>query len=306
MEDELYDALIGADISKTAKAKVIAEALRRRSDIGLLGQVSGDKVLAPVGKQMSQQADQYATDLQGIRQSGIEEEQKNRQLGQTKAYQDEQLRLMGTGQTEDKRWHNLQYLMNDRDNAARLAAAQSKKFKTIPGSTKLKAVAARQGLSVLQEMEKTFKDSYAGQKNFPGWNALKNKAVANQVGTDKFLKENEPQQAWYANLDRLYNLQERYKLFGATLTNNEFKSWLETNINPNMSAAQIRNKLETLKVSALNELDLAREGYDTEEFNPEEVEGTFGAGGGGFQTSDSGGHRGAGKVLRRNAEGKWE
>lgn len=266
--EDLYAALIGEGAKGPEKSALIAAALRRQKEIGQLGQLTGDKVLSGLGKNMSSEADQYATDFQGIRQHGIDDDQ-------TALYQGGQLNHMDETLAQQKQrdqWtHEYQMAMaaaaQDRANRP----TGSGKFKTIPATVKSKASGIKQGMDVLDDMEATFQDSFAGQKNMPGAGKFKNWAAANQVGPESW----QPQQAWYANLERLYNLQERYKLFGATLTKNELEAWAQANLNPNMSPTQIREKLATLKEWAGNELGNNRAGYESEEFNPAEVAGTF-------------------------------
>lgn len=273
MADDLYEAIINGG-GAGDRASVIAQALRRRRNMGELGVLTGDKVLGSSGKDLSSSADEYAQLLQ---QGG----QDKRRQDQTQQYQTGQLDHMANSLAETKRNNDLdhQYQMAMAAAAKDRADKEAlKKFKTIPATEKQKAVGIRQGIDVLTEMEKTFKPEFAGQKNIPGIGILKNTAAANQVGPEVWQR----QQAWYSNLERLYNLQERYKLFGATLTANELKSWAQANLNPNMSAKQIREKLATLKSWAGNELSLHRQGYATDEFNPEEVTGVFGAEEGGL------------------------
>ncbi len=275
MED-LYESLIGAAPSKQQQ-KALVSALRRRRDLGELGMLTGDRVLSPFGANMVKQSDSYADQLQGIRQ-------KDADNAQTEAYQTGQLAHMdsvlketmrGRNQTDatTRRGQDLDFLAA-RARAAALAqrGPGGRKYKNIPDAAKKDGKALQMGIGVLDDMSKTFKDEYAGKKNMPGVNFLKNTAAANQVGPEKW----QEQQAWYGNLERLYSMQERYKVFGATLTTNELKSWANANLNPNMSPKQIREKLGTLKHWAETERDTRRAGYETDEFNPEEVYGAFG------------------------------
>jgi hypothetical protein len=53
----------------------------------------------------------------------------------------------------------------------------------------------------------------------------------------------EEKQHWWSEYKRLYELTTRHELFGSALTKGEQEQWRQANINPNMSAKQIKHKL---------------------------------------------------------------
>lgn len=63
---DIYRALIGEPPTEEEKLAALAAQLRMRNNQGMLGQLSGDKVLAPVGKGLSSAADEQAQQL-GVR-----------------------------------------------------------------------------------------------------------------------------------------------------------------------------------------------------------------------------------------------
>ena len=63
---DIYRALIGDPPTDEEKLQAIAKALRARSNLGLAGQLTGDRVMAPVGQQMAEASDLQAQQL-GVR-----------------------------------------------------------------------------------------------------------------------------------------------------------------------------------------------------------------------------------------------
>lgn len=78
MEDEIYSALLGnPQNDDTAKLAALARKLRGQSNMGLIAQVSGDRVLSPIGKQMmdtsNTQAQDYGSRAERARYRGYQE-----------------------------------------------------------------------------------------------------------------------------------------------------------------------------------------------------------------------------------------
>lgn len=61
--DDIYSAILGEPTSDREKLMMIAQKLRKQQQIGQLGQLTGDRVLAPMGAGMSKQAAAQAEDL---------------------------------------------------------------------------------------------------------------------------------------------------------------------------------------------------------------------------------------------------
>jgi hypothetical protein len=85
---------------------------------------------------------------------------------------------------------------------------------------------------------KSFKDEYANQ-GLLGDTKRKAASVLGSAGS----KEMQEMDAWWRTAERQDELLERYKLFGATLTNNELTSWKNATIRPGLSADKVREFL---------------------------------------------------------------
>lgn len=74
----VWEALIGAPPQGPEETQRIAQQLRRNAEFGLLGQITGDRVLAPAGQSMRQGSFDQAKQLQQQRQFGLDYSQKDR------------------------------------------------------------------------------------------------------------------------------------------------------------------------------------------------------------------------------------
>lgn len=119
---------------------------------------------------------------------------------------------------------------------------------------------------------KSFQDRYAAPqvfgKSIPGARPLANTVSAMGLGTESM----DEAQQWWAESDRLYNLFQRNKLFGATLTSNEMKAWAQANANKNMKPAQVKAMLQSILDVAEKELGsnvsgFLEGGYDEGQIN---------------------------------------
>lgn len=273
--DDLYSYLIGGEVPAGKQTKAVADALRRRSEMGQLAQLTGDKVLAPLGAGMGKQADEYADALQKTRQFGIESGQRNRQLDQTNTYQTGQLEHMKGVLDETHRGNTLDHIYQ----MMMAQAAQEKAAKTGTGG---KIPKLRQGdIKDLQDMSQTlgaikglddfikeggnFGAVEVGGHAIPGARGLKNTMAAYGMGSDADKKSYLAKQTW----DRLYTLAERNRLFGATLTNNEQKSWRDANPTSNLTDKQIREALPIMQKVLKHRLDSKVSGLTKEGYNPE-------------------------------------
>ena len=93
-------------------------------------------------------------------------------------------------------------------------------------------------LDTLDRQLKGFKDEYAGSGPLGGAKR-KLAAVAGSWGTEK----QQAMDAWWRAQDRQDDLLERYKMFGATLTNNEQAAWKAATIHAGLSPEKIREFL---------------------------------------------------------------
>jgi len=76
MSGDIYEALLGTPTSDAAKLAELARKLRGQSNMGLVAQVSGDRILSPIGKQMMDTSNTQAEDYgkRGQQQRGLLED----------------------------------------------------------------------------------------------------------------------------------------------------------------------------------------------------------------------------------------
>jgi hypothetical protein len=263
-----YSFLIGAPPDE-ANQKILADMLRRRRSFGELGMITGDRVLAPFGQGLTKQADTYATLAQETRQKDID----NRQ---TKAYQDAQIKHMGNVLKETIRNNNMDFtaqmagIKAGLEEAGIRAGSKTGRKLTSKDRNDLKDAAV--SVYGLKKMLDGFKDQYGrvevGPFGLPGARSLSNAMAARGYGTDSALEA----QQWWAESDRLYNLFERNRLFGATLTPREMSAWAQANANKDMTGPQIREMLGRILEKAQAELESNRDYFIEADYDPREID----------------------------------
>lgn len=312
MEDDIYSSLIGAGPSSAQQQMIIAAALRKQKALGQLGQLTGDRVLAPLGQGMGKEADTYADQLQQQRQFGIQSSQRDRQLGQTEQYQQGQLDHMKATEDLTRRGQTLDHIYQMMMAQAALERAEK------VGTAKIPRL--RQGdLKDLQDMSQTLgaikglEDFIGGGGKFgavevagkpiPGARALKNTMAGIGIGTEADKESYLAKQTW----DRLYTLAERNRLFGATLTSNEQKSWKQANPSTNLTDEQITQALPIMRKVLKHRLDKKVSGLTKEGYSPEAMADYADVPGVNLPTAASapagGGEGGGRKRVRVDAEG---
>lgn len=276
MADDIYSALIGASPSSAEKQATIANALRRQNMLGQIGQLTGDRTIAPVGQGMVQQAGQFAQQLQGGRQFDREAAQRDRSQDQTQFYQEGQLGHMRDSLEETKRSNTLQHIYQ----MMMAQAAQEKAEKTGTGSGKIPRL--RQGdIKELQDLGQTI-GTVQGLEKFleeggkfgavevngmplPGARGLSNTMASMGFGDESMKATFNAHQNW----NRLYNLAERNRMFGATLTPNEQRSWKSANPSGNMTDAQIKEALPIMRKVFEHRMQRKVAGLSKEGYSPE-------------------------------------
>jgi hypothetical protein len=124
-------------------------------------------------------------------------------------------------------------------------------------------------IGTLERQIKSFKDDFANT-GLLGGTKRKLASVMGSMGTES-MQEND---AWWRAQDRQDELLERYKLFGATLTSNELKSWQNATIRPGLSSAKILEFLQVRQNILKNKLNEELTKYKRD--NKYEMEGTEG------------------------------
>lgn len=270
MASDLYEALISGGAGN--KAEVIANALRRRREMGELGVLTGDKVLSQLGGNLTKSADDYADQLERSRQD-------TRRQDQTQFYQQGQLDHMGALLDETKR-------RNDMDHIYKMLMAQAALDRANRPGGGGRIPKLRQGdIKELQDLGETIGtiDSVenflrgggsfgavtldVGGKELPllGLRTFKNFAASKGLGTPEDKASFQAKQHW----ERLYNIAERNRMFGATLTTNEKKSWDQANPSVGMTDEQIAAALPVMRKVYEHRLNrkasgLIKEGYSAE------------------------------------------
>lgn len=234
---DIYRALIGEPPTEEEKLQAIATQLRARANAGLLAQTSGNRYIAPAGKDMIGQSDQQAQQL-GVR--GEQARYRQYQEGASNRM-DERARAEQAWREQDaiaRRKHEIALeMLRQRGD---LAVAGMK------GSNKYRNMTVKQVEDLTNDYNdyrqfgntmSRFQDDYA--RIGPMGRPLANSAARYGFGT----KQSKDAAEWWAEYNNLYTLPKRNETFGATLTPNEKKEWEENAISPNMSASQIRSRM---------------------------------------------------------------
>lgn len=263
---DLYEYLISGT-PEQAQIPALVEQLRKRQQFGALGQLTGDKVLAPFGQGLSRQTDQYAQQLQDTRQRDADN-------AQTKRYQDAQISHQEAvlRATLDRDRNNAE---NQRRRAeadmlraqAALARANTTKPNTKPltiqGINDLNDT--RQQSNKITSLKDSFKTDYA-RMSLPGQRVLSNTLARIGIGGPEAKEAFE----WWRQFQMDFNILARNQMFGATLSANEKASWDKAVAGEEMDANQIRTVLETMdrwyKKNLVDKAQLYSGSY-----NPEQV-----------------------------------
>jgi len=171
--DNIYEMLMGAAPTKSDQMKAIADTLRQNRDLGMLGQLTGDRVLSPLGAGMMKQADATPLQFQNTRQHDVDN-------AQTKDYQDWQKKQAADSLSETRRWHDLESEYQNRMADAANARATGVDNKSQNSEVRwLSAKMNSSGLDELQQAVSNFnltvskyKDPKTG--NIPGVGGLSN------------------------------------------------------------------------------------------------------------------------------------
>lgn len=273
-----YLAMIGAAPTTKEQQEALANSLRRRRSFGELGQITGDKVLAPMGAGMSAQADDYAKQVQRTRLADVDN-------AQTKTYQDAQMAQMERG-------HLLQQAMlaetrrgNNLDFSARMAAIKQRSmdsildsmskgqdFKKFTDGTRNKMLTQADTASSMKMLADTFRPEFAQKLGANPLSRLPNAAAQMGIGT----KGSKDAAEWWGGWKKFYTLGTRHSLFGATLTTNEQAAWDAVDINPAMSEEQIKTRINNLFAESKRNAERRGKSMSVEGFDPEVISEMYG------------------------------
>ena len=244
-----FDFLTGTIPQDSISAQLeLAKALKRKSNLGTLAQLSGDKVLAPLGQQFSKQADQYAEATERSRQM-------NADNAQTKTYQDAQMQQMEGVLAESIRAAKARDATDRRGQDLALQATQNRlnakepKIPRLAEGDKKRLDALSTEMSAFDSLENFYEKGgkmgaieVAGIP-IPGARALSNTLASRGLGTQGAKESFAAKQEF----DRLYTLATRNRLFGATLSVNEKKAFDDANPSTRQTDDQIKAAMGAMK-----------------------------------------------------------
>lgn len=272
---DAYEALISGVPQSQEEIKALVETLRRRRALGEVGALTGDRVMAPLGNSMRQQADQYADQLHTSRQMDADN-------AQTRAYQTGQLGHMGKTLEETIRDNSMRDSTTrrgqDLDFLAALlrdrAGGSGSGTKAPPRLTISDKNFLRDGAEALNTMDGMLQFMDGGGKlgaveDIPVGGSILRKALNAGARVGVGTKESKQTAMMWQTYKRFYSLRERNSLFGATLTPNEMRAWDEANPSDMQTDEQIYKGLKTMRDIAESKLlettkGLGLEGYSSE------------------------------------------
>lgn len=276
MED-IYSAIVGEPTSDQEKLLMIADQLRKRQQLGQLGQITGDRVLAPMGAGMVKQAETRAED---IGRRGETARYRKYQEGAS-ARMDERARAEQAWREKDSVLNRAAAMERERMGNATLLEAAKIRAASVEGKSKFKPMTPKQVDDLTTQYEDArqfsnvateFKDGYAGLA-LPGMRGLSNAMAANLPSVTT--KSAEDAQNWWAKYNNLYTLPQRNKLFGATLTPTEQAEWKKNAISENMTPDQIKTRLTWFDTKRQEKLSSLQRNLKLANYNPELIDAIF-------------------------------
>ena len=243
--DDLYQYLISGAPNQ-AQLPAIVEQLRNRRSLGELGQLTGDRVLSPFGQGLTKQTDKYAEDLQGIRQSDIDDKRQQGLADQQGRYQNEILRL--TGERDKERAAYNKKMADAAAVRARAAMLKAGRTGAVPKPMSMTAIKELSGKKLERDkivnLKDGFKDEYA-RKAIPGGRTAANFLVRTLPMLAS--KEDKAAAEWWREFQMDFNILARNQMFGATLSANEKLAWDKATAGEEMEASQITTILASME-----------------------------------------------------------
>lgn len=253
----------------------LAKVLKRKNNLGTVAQLSGDKVLAPFGRDLIKQADTYSQQSEESRRANVDDKR-------TAKYQDAQIQQMAGVLAENirnskqddataRRGQDLAY------QSALLATMGRLGGKTPPrltGQDKRNLEGLSSDISAVEDLEnfinsgKGFGAVKVGGIPIPGFRTLKNTAASYGFGDADTKAAFKAKQ----DFDRLYTLAARNRLYGATLTKNEQRAWDNANPSVRQTDEQIKDALSAMKKVMAAKFAANREALIAEGYNPNAID----------------------------------
>lgn len=181
---DIYSALIGASPGSMEKQAAIADVLRRKGALGLVGQLSGDPVLSQVGQGMQKEAGQQAAQLQQGSQFGQQFGLDQRREGRLDANAQTGFDLQRQGLALTERGQNLDYAEALARMEASKAAAAEKATKLTEGQAAAQGYLGRMKAAEAAIQKGGFKpgiQDYAAGEFLYGTSGPLKGVIANQI-----------------------------------------------------------------------------------------------------------------------------
>lgn len=261
--------------------ELLAQGLRGRKDVGTLAMLSGDPTTMNFGGAMSGDVERR------VEQRLREKENKARRDLQQGYY--DQL-----GSQFDEM---MEFRYADLESRKEIASLKNTMARIkAPTDTAMKEAARVTGAyDNLRTITGSFKDEYAKGAGTGSMIPYEGD-LANWWGKRAWAGEATREQAeWWSNYQNLYELPQRNEMFGSALTETEKQAWKDANIDPNMGAETIRNRLATLQTIAQKAMTRMARNHAAV-YDPDWVMNAYGpyfqdemGGGGATETVDMGG-----------------
>lgn len=273
---DIYEAIVGEPPTSEEKLRALASQLRRRQMLGQLGQLTGDKVLSPLGQNIGGQVEEQAGRIGGYsaRRRELEGQEAMRAASDASRAREG---MLGRSHTEGlararQEWEAEQNRL-DREN--RLAEARLRASKA-----DIRNFSDKQIDELSTEIDEAdrmmgiveaFKPEYA-RVGFPGGREVLSVLAQKGIGSSA----DKEAQNWWASWDRAYTLPERNKLFGAALTKPEIEAWKKAAIDPSMTPEQIQEKLAEIAGFRFNAITRMRQRFADLGYDPDDIDALFG------------------------------
>ena len=275
------EIMLGMNRDK-ATMDAMSQGLRRNKDVAQLAMLSGDQTVGGFGGVLSGDVERRVAQR-------LTEREKKAQRDLTQGYYDQ----LGSQHQDMMGFRQAQLAEAKRANDLRHQAAVLTKTlgKTKPPTDKAMQTAndAVAGVENLKFITQSFDDSYAKGNRGKGSFIPFEGDLTNWIGRTALGDEKSKAQAeWWGAYQNLYELPQRNEMFGSALTDTEKQAWKDANIDPNMPADTIRNRLATLQGIYQRNLNRMAEQHAMV-YDPEWVQQTYGPYYGGGQSSGASG-----------------
>lgn len=273
--DDIYSALVGGAPTDPQRQAMLAAQLRNQAQQGRFLQASGDRVIAPMGEQMNEEAMRSATGVAGEREreANLRMMMEYRQAQETNMAQ----KIASNILMEREKGQTSRDVANVKGQWSYETAGEraAGKVKPIPEATRKQLDDARASMAGAQEALDNFKPGYGGSgRNLKNWQAANLPSTATQAEKDANF--------WWASYGRQFTLPELKATIG--LRHNQYMQGVfeAYHLNPNMDDTQIPKTLGSIHQQVYDRISravtaLQRQGYDIggyEQFlgNPDAVD----------------------------------